>query len=76
MSKYSLITLALVGCISIVSCKKEYTCTCTATYNGQSLATSTNTITNSKKKATSSCTEQQTTKNYGGVDVTSTCTLK
>ncbi len=68
--------VAIAALVAFSSCKKDYTCTCTASLNGQSYGSTSTTIKNTKSKAKTACTALQSTANYGGVSVTSTCELK
>lgn len=79
MSK-SIIVILAITCISLVSCKKEYTCDCTTTVNipgfGTTSSNSSTTFKDSKKNAESGCDEVETKlKNEVGASGTATCTL-
>lgn len=50
------IVLGAFALIALASCKKDYSCVCTAT-NGSSTATSTTTINDTKKNAEAKCDE-------------------
>lgn len=54
MKKLSLIVLAL-GMVAFVSCKKEYTCECTSTYDGVSTDLTPMEIKDTKKNAEDVC---------------------
>ncbi len=53
--KKILLLVAVVSALSVTSCKKDYTCTCTYT-SGSYNYTSVYTVHNTKKKATDACT--------------------
>ncbi len=52
--KKNILSVLVFGALVLVSCKKDYTCECTAT-DGTSTAITSVTITDSKKKATDTC---------------------
>lgn len=60
MKKFIAILAIVAFAGSMTSCKKDYTCTCTATVLGFT-STSKTTIKNTKKKAEEACTANQTT---------------
>lgn len=70
-----LVLLAAIVSVGFVSCKKDYTCSCTTTSGGAS-ATATTTIKDTKKNATESCENGTSTSSAGGVTATTTCTIK
>jgi hypothetical protein len=68
--------LAIVACaFSLASCKKDYTCECTTTYNGIT-ATGSTTIKDTKKKAKDACEKESTTSSIGGYTSTTDCKIK
>jgi hypothetical protein len=76
MMKKALLSTAILGAIFFASCKKDYTCTCTAKDNqGNNLGTSSVTIHTTKKKAQDACNSQASS-SYGGTTVTETCTVQ
>jgi hypothetical protein len=66
---------AVISAFSFASCKKDYTCTCTTSYAGLTASTST-TIHDTKSKASSACTAEETSSSVGGVSATTTCVIK
>lgn len=70
MKKLTLLSIALVA-LSFASCKKDYTCTCTGTFN--TTPSVTKIVGVSKKAAQSNCVSGTTTSS-GFADV-ETCTL-
>lgn len=69
MKKIITLSLAVVA-LSLASCKKDYTCTCTASTGGSNTYTITKA---SKKTAQANCASYTQTNN--GVTYTETCTL-
>lgn len=65
------IAIAALGVLTLASCKKDYTCTCTATSGGVSISSSV-VINDTKSKAEDACTAKAT--NTGGA--TTTCSIK
>jgi hypothetical protein len=59
MKKITLLA-AVIAAFTFASCKKDYTCECTATSGGVSVSAST-TIKDTKKKAKDACTAKNTT---------------
>jgi len=59
MKKITLLA-AVIAAFTFASCKKDYTCECTATSGGVSISAST-TIKDTKKKAKDACTAKATT---------------
>lgn len=68
--KKVLFSALVLGAMTLVSCKKEYTCTCTFSGNGIS-GTASATTKDTKKNAKADCEEGTGTAN----GVTTTCTL-
>lgn len=72
--------MAIATCSIVVSCKKDYTCTCITKVTGYGLdetTTSETTIANSKKKdAESTCNAQELNFSSFGFFTTTTCTLE
>ena len=64
-----------VATFTLVSCKKERTCTCTSTTAGYS-QTATTTIKDTKKNAKESCEKMSSTSSSLAGTVTTKCELK
>lgn len=77
--KKVILSLVVVAALSTVSCKKNYTCTCTIVYSGALAgtpnATITYTIDDTKSKAKTACTSDATTATAGGAGETATCSI-
>lgn len=73
MKKIAFVALAIFA-LTFTSCKRDWTCTCTATGGGVTSSAST-TINATKKDAEDACNAQQTTVS-GTVSVTATCELE
>jgi hypothetical protein len=76
--KKIIFVLALLS-VRMVSCKKEYSCTCTTTttgWMGTTNGTSTSVIKDTKKKAEETCREKSSTASTNGMSVTSTCSIQ
>jgi hypothetical protein len=71
MKKIALLAIVAVG-VSAASCKKNYTCECSV--NGQVISGATYTIKDTKKKATTTCNNYETTWNTYGNNVD--CAIK
>lgn len=67
--------IAAVAGLSMVSCKKEYTCECTVTTAGISVSAST-TIKDTKKKATDACEAGNSSTSLAGITSESKCVIK
>lgn len=65
------LAIAVLGVLTLASCKKDYTCTCTASSGGMSVSQST-TINDTKKKAEDACTAKSTSAS----GATTTCAIK
>ena len=64
----------LIAVISLASCKKEYTCTCTTTIGNVVTKTSKFNIDNStKKNAVANCKSKEGVTSYNGVTTNITC---
>lgn len=74
MKKITFLTVVLAG-LALASCKKDYTCECTATAGGIS-ATSSVTINDTKKKAEDACTAKNSSASVGGASSSTTCKIK
>jgi len=72
--KKALMIAAFAG-LTMVSCKKEYTCECTATTAGVS-ATASTTIKDTKSKATEACEAGNTSTTVLGITSSTTCKIK
>jgi hypothetical protein len=70
-----ILLVAAVAGLSLVSCKKDYTCECTTTQNGTVVASSSYTAKLKKKDAESWCSGNATSTG-GGSTITSSCKLK
>jgi len=66
-----LVIIAAAGFFALASCKKEYTCECTSSYNGTS-STSSSTATGTKKNVKKAC--EANTMNVGNTAIV--CHLK
>ena len=64
--------VAAAAIFSLASCKKDYTCECTTTMNGEVFATTSATITAKKKDAEASCNSGNITTGTSSVS----CKLK
>lgn len=64
--------------LALVSCQKEYLCTCTTTGQGYNTTSTSSTITASKKSATDTCEEgeQTYTDQSTGIVLTTNCELE
>ena len=69
--------IAAVAGLSLVSCKKDYTCECTVTSNGQSVSGSGATGKMSKKDAEAKCNEgDRAETTVSGISSKTECTIK
>ncbi len=75
--KKVILSLVVVAALSTASCKKNYTCTCTVTIPGLANETVSYTIDDTKSKAKTACTAEQTTATsvYAGTGATATCAI-
>ena len=78
MKKFAPIAIiALFGALTLVSCKKKWTCECTVTTNGVSVTDSeTDTQKRSKKDAKALCEKNNGSFTTAGVTSTWECKLK
>jgi len=53
----NLFILTVFALIALTSCKKDYTCECTFTYDGEEIESESVTINNTKSKAADECDE-------------------
>ena len=67
--------VAAVAGLSMVSCKKDYTCECTVTTAGVS-ATASSTITDTKQNATDACEAGNTSTTVMGITSSTQCSIK
>jgi len=67
--------VAAVASLSMVSCKKDYTCECTVSTAGNSV-TSTTVINDTKKNATDACEAGSSSTTVLGITSTSKCSIK
>lgn len=67
--------VAAVAGLSMVSCKKDYTCECTVTTAGVS-ATASSTINDTKKNATDACEAGNTSTTVMGITSSTKCSIK
>ena len=70
--KLKYFTILFLGALALASCKKEWTCTCTATADvmGTTISTSASeTIKETKKKAKDACDEGDAAQDASGVSV-------
>ncbi len=74
MKKLSL-AFAAVIMLAAVSCKKDYTCECTADVAGIK-TTASSTINATKKDATEACEAGNSSSEIGGIKSTVTCVIK
>lgn len=70
MKKNVLLVVAIAS-LALASCKKDYTCECTATGNGSTVTAST-TIKDTKKKAKDACDGKASS----SAGVTTSCAIK
>ncbi|MGZ3866817.1 MAG: hypothetical protein ACXVC6_01540 [Bacteroidia bacterium] len=70
MKKVTLFAVVAVAALSLASCKKDHTCTCTdsTTYSGYTVVTTTK-AKSTKKDAAAWCTGVTTTATSGGTSV-------
>jgi hypothetical protein len=61
--------------LSVTSCKKNYTCTCTIKLNDTTIGTSTFTFKDTKSKAKTACNDEAATVSSGGSNETVTCSI-
>lgn len=75
-----ILLIAAVAGLSMVSCKKEYSCECTVTSNVSGTTTTTTSSTTSakmkKQEAKDWCDTGDSSTDLGGVKVTSACEIK
>jgi hypothetical protein len=71
----SLAIVSLFVAASFVSCKKDYTCTCTTVSDGINSESSI-TIKDTKSKAKSTCSSYESNTSMLGMTITTTCALK
>lgn len=67
--------VAALSMLALVSCKKDYTCTCTASVSGVTTGTTETTINDTKKNAEEACNESNGTSTAGGFTTTTSCVL-
>lgn len=74
-----LLGIAIVGCITMNSCTKKYTCQCAITYSGYpglpDSTTQSYYITDSKSGAKSKCSGESGTYDNNGIHAVETCVL-
>ena len=75
MKKLFPIAMVAVVALMFTSCKKDYTCQCTATSGGTVLSTSNYTFHTTKSKAKDACSQQISASSFGST-VTMACNLK
>lgn len=73
--KKVLLSVFALSMLSLASCKKDYTCSCTSTSGGYS-ATSTITIHATKKDAKDACDAFDATASAGGTTATTACEIQ
>jgi hypothetical protein len=71
-----ILLVAAVAGLSMVSCKKDYTCTCTVTAAGVVSGTTSTTIKDTKSKAEDACKALSTSVSLGGVTSSTSCEIK
>lgn len=74
MKKITL-AIAVLGILSLASCKKDYTCECTISGSGLSATVSQN-INETKKKAKEKCEAENYSETIDGETTTATCKIK
>ena len=70
--KLKYFTILFLGALALASCKKEWTCTCTATADIMGVTTSSSastTIKDTKKKAKDACDEGDAAQDASGISV-------
>lgn len=78
MKKIAPIALVALMAVAFTSCKKDYTCKCTATVNGQVFATgsTTKSIKDTKKKAKDACNQGDSESTSGGITTKVDCEIE
>ncbi len=66
---------SVLACLSLGSCKKDYTCSCTTTA-GANTATTTSTIKDTESKAKETCEKGSSTTTLAGITSTTKCEIK
>ncbi|MFT5859735.1 MAG: hypothetical protein ACI865_001839 [Flavobacteriaceae bacterium] len=70
------LVVATFAAFGLISCKKDYTCTCTTTSGGQSGTSSSTTINDTKKNAEELCDEDDATVTWGGSTAITDCEIQ
>jgi hypothetical protein len=72
----NLFILTVFALIALTSCKKDYTCECTVSIDGEVLASESNTINDTKSKAADACDEGDESDSSTGYVIKQECEIK
>lgn len=74
--KFVITGLALLGALSFSSCKKDFTCKCTTSVDGEEQGSGTATINATKKDAKNECEGKSEEATMGGSTFKTTCVIE
>jgi len=72
----NLFILTVFALIALTSCKKDYTCECTGSIDGQVLASESTTINDTKSNAADACDEGDASDSSTGYLIKTECEIK